>query len=60
MADIDVVKKRSSVWPWIIGLIVLALVIWLLMGLMGTGTAPAVSLPSIEPLAAALPGYAVA
>lgn len=45
MADIDVVKKRTSVWPWIIGIIVLALIVWWIAAAMtgsstGTGTAP--------------------
>lgn len=30
MADINVERKGTSIWPWIIGLIVLALLIWLL------------------------------
>ena len=25
MADIDVVKKRTSVWPWIIGIILVVI-----------------------------------
>lgn len=28
MADINVERKQPSVWPWVIGLIVLALLIW--------------------------------
>lgn len=31
MADIDVERKKTSIWPWIIGLLVLALLIWALM-----------------------------
>jgi hypothetical protein len=30
MADINIDRKRASVWPWILGLIVLALLIWAL------------------------------
>lgn len=30
MADINVERKGPSIWPWIIGLIVLAVLIWLL------------------------------
>jgi hypothetical protein len=30
MADINIDRKRTSVWPWILGLIVLALLIWAL------------------------------
>ena len=35
MADINVERKGPSIWPWIIGLIVLALLIWALMELFG-------------------------
>lgn len=35
MADINVERKEGSVWPWIIGLVVLALLIWLLWSWMG-------------------------
>lgn len=35
MADINVERKGPSIWPWIIGLIVLALLIWALMSLFG-------------------------
>jgi hypothetical protein len=34
MAEIRVEKKRNSLLPWIIGLVVLALLIWALSGLM--------------------------
>jgi hypothetical protein len=30
VADINVERRGPSIWPWIIGLIVLALIIWLL------------------------------
>lgn len=35
MADIDIEKKRGGIWPWIIGLVVLALLVWLLAELFG-------------------------
>ena len=35
MADINVERKGPSIWPWIVGLIVLALLAWLLMGVLG-------------------------
>lgn len=35
MADIDVERKGPSIWPWIIGLIILALLIWALVELFG-------------------------
>ncbi len=30
MADINVERRERSIWPWILGLILLALLIWLL------------------------------
>ena len=39
MADIDVVKKGSRTWIWIVMLLVLALIVWFLMA----GTGPDVS-----------------
>jgi hypothetical protein len=35
MADIKVERKGPKIWPWIIGLIVLALLVWALMELFG-------------------------
>lgn len=37
MADINVQRKGPSVWPWILGLLVVALLIWALMSLVGGG-----------------------
>ena len=34
MADINVERKGPSIWPWIIGLIILALLIWALAALL--------------------------
>jgi hypothetical protein len=28
MADINVVRKRPTVWPWVIGVILLAVLAW--------------------------------
>ena len=33
MADINVEKKGGSIWPWILGLLVAALLIWALKGM---------------------------
>ncbi len=44
VADINVERRGPSIWPWIIGLIVLALVIWALAEMFGrdrAATAPA-------------------
>lgn len=53
MADLEVERKGPSIWPWIIGLIVLALLIWALVGLFeddrAATTDPAVEQPvSVE------------
>lgn len=37
MADINVQRKGASVWPWILGLLVAALLIWALTSLFGEG-----------------------
>lgn len=58
MADIDVERKKASIWPWIIGLLVLALLIWALMEMFESdepevvGTDP-VAAPVVMPDAAA-------
>jgi hypothetical protein len=70
VADINVERKQPSVWPWVIGLIVLALVIWALVEMFGgnDGTAgmdvdadtTAVETPgaTTPPAAAPVPGPA--
>jgi hypothetical protein len=35
LADINVERKGPSIWPWIVGLIVLALLIWALVEMFG-------------------------
>jgi hypothetical protein len=47
MADINVQKKGASIWPWILGLLVAALLIWALMTLFGGGDEDEVQL--VEP-----------
>lgn len=37
MADINVERKQRSIWPWIVGLLVLALLIWLLASMFNGG-----------------------
>ncbi len=37
MADINVERKGPSIWPWIIALVVIALVVWAIAELMGDG-----------------------
>lgn len=38
MANIDVQRRETSIWPWLLGLIVLGLLIWGAMELFGGGT----------------------
>jgi len=52
MADINVERKGPSIWPWIIGLIVLALLVWALMELFGRNDNGVVE---DEPVATAAP-----
>jgi hypothetical protein len=35
MADIDIQEKKSSPWPWILGLIALVAVVWIAMEMLG-------------------------
>ena len=35
MADINVERRSPSVWPWIVGLLILALLIWALVEIFG-------------------------
>ncbi|MBW3570397.1 MAG: hypothetical protein KY467_04765 [Gemmatimonadetes bacterium] len=48
MADIDIERKRGGSWMWVLGLVLLALVIWLLWGLFDGDDEAAV----VEPVAA--------
>ena len=41
MADINVERKDTPVWPWIVGLLVLALLAWLLYSMLGRDDDPA-------------------
>jgi hypothetical protein len=54
MADIDVVKKGSRTWVWVLMLVVLAVILWMVLG---GGTADRVGLniaPGGQPLYAAV------
>ena len=45
MADINVERKGPSVWPWVIGLLVLALLIWALVEMFDGGAEPMLTDP---------------
>lgn len=58
MADINVERKERGIWPWLLGLLVLAFVIWLVMSMMrddGTtrDSSPAFEEPAAAPVAPA-------
>jgi hypothetical protein len=55
VADIDIQKKETAIWPWIVGLLVLALLVWAALSLFGgddtartavTDPAPATTAPA--------------
>jgi hypothetical protein len=46
VADINVERKGPSVWPWIVGLIVLALLIWALLEMFGRDTTTRTVVPA--------------
>jgi hypothetical protein len=60
MADIDVVKKRTSVWPWIIGIILLVIVLWLIVSMMNTGGTTGTAPVSLLELRGTIAGLALA
>ncbi len=48
MADINVERKSTNIWPWILGLLVLALLIWLLAEAFGRDEAEVADVPVTE------------
>jgi len=48
VADINVERKGPSIWPWIIGLIILALIIWAVAEVMGDGEVVETETVSVE------------
>ena len=40
MTEIHVARRRTNPWPWLLGLLVLALLIWLLVGSLGDAPEP--------------------
>lgn len=55
MADIDIERKRSGSWMWLLGLLLLALIGWLLWGLMDGDDEAAVVDPVVAPVVEAPP-----
>jgi len=52
MADINVERKGPSVWPWIIGLLVLALLIWASAEMVDTDETQVAEIEEVEPTGA--------
>ena len=52
MADINVERKGPSVWPWIIGLLVLALLIWAIAEMVDTDETQVAEVEEVEPTGA--------
>lgn len=55
MADINVERKGPSIWPWIIGLLVLALLIWAIAEMVDTDQAEVAGVEQVEEPVAAVP-----
>jgi hypothetical protein len=56
VADINVERKGPSIWPWIVGLIVLALLIWALVEMFGRDDVPTQVVPANDTLGVYQPG----
>ncbi len=48
MADINVERKSTNIWPWILGLLVLALLIWVLVEAFDTDEPEVAAVPVTE------------
>ncbi len=59
MADINVERKSPSIWPWILGLLVLALLIWAIAEAFDTDEPVAVA-PEVQPTTVGEPPEPVA
>lgn len=55
MADINVERKGPSIWPWIIGLLVLALLIWAIAEMVDTDEPEVAEVTEVEQPVAAVP-----
>lgn len=51
MADINVERGGPNIWPWIIGLVVLALLIWAIAEMAGTDDRDATVAPATQEVA---------
>jgi hypothetical protein len=49
MADIDVVKKGSRTWLWVLLVIAILMIVWFMMGATGTPTTGRVIAPLSQP-----------
>ena len=58
VAEINVERKQPSIWPWIVGLIVLALLVWILVERFGADGGAEPSTPTETDTAAATAPFA--
>lgn len=56
MAEINIERQERSIWPWIIGLLVLALLAWWLLRMRGDGNDHMVADTSMGAVADTIPG----
>src|SRR5690606_10959856 len=55
MADIRVERKGPSIWPWIVGLLVLALLIWAIAEMVDTDEPQVAEVEEVPPAAVPTP-----
>lgn len=48
MADINVERRGPTIWPWVVGLLVLALLVWVLVEMFGRSGEPRLADPLTE------------
>ena len=58
MADINVERKSTSIWPWILGLIALALLIWVLVEALGNDEPEVAAVPAVTEVQPTVPPVA--
>ena len=60
MADINVERRSRSIWPWVVGLLVLAALAWLLLSMLGNDDNDNVRVEETTTSAVVIPAPALA